>query len=291
MELRVLTYFLMVAREENITKASQLLNVTQPTLSRQLMQLEDELGVKLFIRGSHKVTLTEDGLLLKRRAQDIVSLADKTIREFQAEKDDLNGEITIGSGELLGMDYFIKIISEFQKEYPNVRYSIRTGTADDIKERIESGLIDIGILTSPGDISKYKSVLLPEHEIYGALVQNNSELASKEYIVPQDLINKSLFIPNRTITANSFEQWAGSFYDKMKIIGTFNLTYNVASMVRNNMGIALGIKLNWEIEGVTFVPFYTQIPSNTYFAWKKNETLSPTTSAFINFAQEYLKAE
>lgn len=289
MELRVLTYFLMVAREENITKASQLLHITQPTLSRQLIQLEDELGVKLFVRGSQRLSLTEDGMLLKTRAQDIVSLADKTVLEFKAAKEDLSGEISIGGGELLGMDYFIKIIAEFKKKNPNVRFNIRTGTADDVKDRIESGLLDIGILTFPGDISKYESVLLPEHEVYGVIVNNDSELAKKDFIEVKDLIDKPLIVTTRAHSSKILANWFGAVYDKLNIVANFNFTYNAATMVRNKIGVAIGIKLNWEFEGLTFVPIYPQIETSTYFVWKKNETHSRATAEFIEFAKNWIK--
>lgn len=289
MELRVLTYFLMVAREENITKASQLLHVTQPTLSRQLMQLEDELGVKLFQRGSHKVSLTEDGMLLKRRAQDIVSLAEKTMREFQSAEDDLTGDISIGGGELLSIDYFASILSAFQRRNPNVHYTIRTGTADDIKNRIESGLIDIGILIAPGDISKYESVHLPRTEEYGVLVKDDSPLAQKEAVTSEDLKNVPLMFATRSKESNFFSSWFGSYYDSLNITATFNLSYNAAIMVKNDIGVAMGIRLNMKIDGVSFVPLMPSIKGDSYFVWKKNETLSPATRAFIEFARNRIK--
>lgn len=164
MELRVLKYFLMVTREENITKAAALLHLTQPTLSRQLMQLEEELGVKLFYRSKHSIILTEDGMLLKRRAQEIVSLSHKTVQELSHKKDVLSGEIAIGCGETKGMLFFSEQIRKFQHKYPLVQFSIHSAIADDIKERIEKGILDIGLLMEPVDVGKYEFIRMPQKE-------------------------------------------------------------------------------------------------------------------------------
>ena len=163
MELRTLKYFLVVAREENITKAAALLHVTQPTLSRQMMQLEEELGVQLFTRSSHNIILTEQGMLLKRRAQELVSLAEKTKQEL-AQQQILNGEVAIGSGEYRSSVLLAQILAQFHKQHPQVRYEIFSGNSDDIKERIERGLLDVGFLLEPVDVSKYEFVRIPIRE-------------------------------------------------------------------------------------------------------------------------------
>lgn len=178
MEFRVLKYFLMVAREENITKAAALLHLTQPTLSRQLMQLEAELGVKLFHRSKHSIILTEDGMLLKRRAQEIISLSDKTVQELSHKEDVLSGEIAIGCGETKNMLFLSEQIRKFRQKYPLVQFSIHSAIADDIKERIEKGTLDIGLLMEPVDVGKYKFIRMPQKEKWGILVRKDSELAS-----------------------------------------------------------------------------------------------------------------
>ena len=154
MELRVLKYFLAVAREENITRAAEFLHITQPTLSRQLMQLEDELNTKLFIRGKNRITLTDEGMLLRRRAEEIVDLAHKTEKEFLEQDDLVTGEIFIGGGETYSMHILAGVIQDFKYEYPQVKYHLYSGNADDVKEKIDKGLIDIGVLTEPVDIEK-----------------------------------------------------------------------------------------------------------------------------------------
>ena len=163
MELRVLKYFLMVAREEYITRAAEQLHMTQPTLSRQLMQLEDELGVKLFVRSRHNIMLTEDGLLLKRRAQEILSLTEKTKNEIQ-KHDELAGEIVIGCGETKSMSVLSEKIRQFREKYPLVTFRIYSANADDVKERIEQGIVDIGLLMEPVDIGKYNFIRMPTNE-------------------------------------------------------------------------------------------------------------------------------
>lgn len=195
MELRVLNYFLMVSQEENITKAAQLLHVTQPTLSRQLMQLEDELGVKLFERSNHSIVLTSDGLLLKRRAQEIVSLAEKTKRELTTEKE-LSGEIEIGSGEFKSFSLLADVIAAFSEKHPGVRFHLNSGNADTIKERLENGGLDIGLLADPVDISRYEFTRLPQKETWGIIAHNDFAIAKRPFVMPKDLIGLPLILPH-----------------------------------------------------------------------------------------------
>lgn len=186
MELRVLNYFLMVAREENITKAARLLHITQPTLSRQLMQLEEELGVKLFHRSNHSIVLTDAGILLKRRAQELISLAEKTKREFRMESV-LSGEISIGSGEYRCTKLLTEMIELFRRKYPLIQFDIYSGNSDNIKDQIERGSLDIGLLLEPVDIEKYDFIRFPVKEEWGVLVREESDLAKKEAVCAEDL--------------------------------------------------------------------------------------------------------
>ena len=211
MELRVLKYFLMVAREENITRAAQRLNVTQPTLSRQLMQMEEELGVKLFKRGKHSISLTEDGILLKQRAQEIINIEEK-IREDLSHSDDmLMGTITIGSG-------VAKLAASFRKENPKVMFEVCSGIADDIKDKIENGTVDIGLLKEPVDISKYEFVRLGQKEKWGVIMRKDCPLAEKEYITPKDLAGQPLIFAKRESVRNEIENWFGDCCDNIKIV-------------------------------------------------------------------------
>ncbi|MGN0266790.1 MAG: LysR family transcriptional regulator [Lachnospiraceae bacterium] len=285
MEIRVLRYFLMVAREENITRAAELLHVTQPTLSRQLMQLEEELGVKLFQRSNHSIRLTEDGMLLRKRAQDIVSLADKTENEFHHKEDNLAGEIAIGSGESRNVQSLAKIISLFQKKYPGVRYDFYTANADDIKERLDRGLLDIGLLMEPVDISKYNFVRLEKRERWGVLVRQDSELAQKDTVTPADLIYIPLIMVKRALVQNELANWFGDYYDQIHVVATYNLINNAAVMVENGIGAALCIKLENAFGNLRFIPLSSAIDTGAVLVWRKNQLTSRAAHQFIEFVK------
>lgn len=239
MELRVLRYFLLTAREENITRTAELLHITQPTLSRQLMQPEQELGTKLFHRGQHSVTLTDDGMLLKRRAQEIVDLADKTEREFVKAAGSLTGELSIGSGETLSMHTLSQWIASFRAEYPLVQYDIYSATADEIKDRIEKGVLDMGLLIEPVDIARYEFIRMPRRERWGTLISRDSPLALYDKVGPADLVHVPILIANRNMVREELRGWFGSSFDSLEIAGTYNLLYNAAVMASNGMGAVL----------------------------------------------------
>jgi DNA-binding transcriptional LysR family regulator len=287
MELRILNYFLMVAREENITKAAQLLHVTQPTLSRQLIQLEEELGVKLFKRSNHNIILTDDGMLLKRRAQEIISLAQKTKREF-VQEEQLSGEIAIGSGELQSTQFLSQLIASFREKYPLIQYEIYSGNSDNIKERIERGTLDLGLLLEPVDIRKYEFVRMPVKDEWGILAREDSELASKETVSPKDLIGMPLIVTRRELIQNELMNWFGTYSDSMEIVASGNLLYNLAIMARNKIGVAINLKLDCKYDGLCFVPLSPRLESSTVLAWKKAQTFSPATEAFIKHIKECL---
>lgn len=287
MELRVLNYFLMAAREENITKAAQLLHVTQPTLSRQLMQLEDELGVKLFRRSNHRIVLTDEGMLLKRRAQEMIDLAEKTKLDFM-KSEQLSGEIAIGSGELISFSSLTEIMSAFGQKNPSVKYRIFSANADSIKDRLEKGLLDLGLLCEPVDIGKYEFIRMAVKEEWGVLVRCDDELAAREYVTPGNLINRRLFVSERALVQNEFLAWFGKNADNLDIAVTYNLLYNVAVMVQHKMGIALCIRLEAKYDGLCFVPMKPQLNIGSVMVWKKNQIVSPPVNAFIDFAEEYL---
>lgn len=281
MELRVLNYFLIVAREENITKAAQLLHLTQPTLSRQLMQLEEELGVQLFRRGKHSISLTEDGMLLRRRAQELVSLSEKTRMELQHREEMPAGEIAIGCGETKSMAVLSEKMLSFRQRYPSVQFSIYSAIADDIKERIEKGLLDMGLLVEPVDISKYEFIRLPLKEQWGILVRTDSPLAEKEYVTPQDLRGIPLLMVRRELVKNELANWFGDSYDQLEIAATYNLIVNAAFMVEQGMGIALCFDLGAVFENLRFVPLSPRMETGSVLVWKKNQTLSAAQAQFI----------
>lgn len=288
MEIRVLRYFLMVAREENITKAANLLHLTQPTLSRQLMQLEDELGVTLFRRSKHRIILTEDGMLLRRRAEEIVSLAEKTRDDLRHKQDHLAGTIAVGSGELQSSRFLTQLIAAFQKENPLVSFRIYSGNSDNIKERIERGLLDIGLLQEPVDIAKYHFVRTPVQEQWGVLVRADAELAAKDRVSPADLAGMPLILPDRENVQNELLNWFGSLAEKLRITATGNLLYNLASLARDSGSCVLTLNLACHYDGLRFIPLAPELESGTVLVWKKAQTFSPAAAAFIAYSKEYI---
>lgn len=282
MELRVLRYFLMAAREENMTKAAQLLHVTQPTLSRQIMQLEEELGCKLFRRSNHNIYLTEEGMLLKKRAQDIITLADRTQKEFEDRQDEMAGEIVFGCAEAKCMQELAGVIAAFQKDHPLVKYEIYTANADDIKERLDRGLIDIGLLSEPVDISKYNFHRLKKKEKWRALVPNDSELARKEVITPADLLDIPIMLVKRDLVKNEVENWFGEYFSQIRVVGTYNLLNNAAVMVENHIGVLLSYPVGAIYENLTFVPLSPPLETGFVLVWRKNQVLSSPVQNFLD---------
>lgn len=275
MELRVLNYFLAIAREENFTKAARQLHITQPTLSRQIADLEQELGVKLFIRSNHNIVLTEDGMILKRRAQEILSLADKTKRDFLQKDEALSGTISIGSGEFRSTEYLAKIIAAFRKKYPNVTYEIYSGNAGNIRDYIERGFLDIGLMSEPVDMRKYNFVNMPVKEQWGAFVQKDSPLSEKDCIRPEDLAKMSIVTATGDFNQSRIGKWLGDYKDQVEIAATANLPYNEAVLAKENIGVMLSINLNCTYENLRFIPLQPVLDVSTVLAWKRNRYFLP----------------
>ena len=288
MELRVLSYFLMVAREENITKAAELLHITQPTLSRQLMQLEEELGIELFHRGKHNVTLTEDGMLLRRRAQEIVTLSERTKMELNHKEAVIAGEIAIGCGETRNMSVLSESMAEFRKQYPMVHFSIYSASADDIKERIEKGLLDMGLLTQPVDLMKYEFTRMPYQERWGILTRKDSTLAQKEAVTSDDLRSVPVITVRRELVKNELANWFGTGFDDMEVVANYNLIVNAANMVEKGLGVALCFDLGVFFENLCFVPLAPKLETGAVLVWKRNQILSPAHTQFVAHVKKYI---
>ncbi len=289
MELRVLNYFLAIAREENFTKAAQQLHVTQPTLSRQIADLEQELGVKLFIRSNHNIVLTEDGMILKHRAQEILSLADKTKRDFLQKDEALSGTISIGSGEFRSTEYLAKIIASFRQKFPLVKYEIYSGNAENIRDYIERGFLDLGLMSEPIDMRKYNFINMPIKEQWGVFVPKDLPLTQKDCVTPEDLKGMAIVAATGDFNQSRIGKWFGEYLDQVEIFATANLPYNQAILAQENMGVMLSIKLNWNYENLHFIPLSPILETSTALGWKKEQIFSATTSAFIDFASKYLK--
>lgn len=289
MELRVLRYFLMIAREENITHAAQLLHVTQPTLSRQIQDLEEELGTKLFVRSNHRIVLTPDGLLLRRRAQEIVDLADRTQRDFAAREEELTGEIAIGSGETRSVSILAEMLVTYRQRYPKVSYRFYSGNADHIKERIENGTLDVGLLLEPVDISKYEFLRVPIMEEWGVLTQEDSPLGALESVHPEELAQRPLMLPGRALVQNELANWFGDGMDQLHIPIRYNLLYNAAMLVKSGFGDALTIRLDCDYPGLRFIPLDPPIRFASVLVWKKQQVTSRAVEAWISHAKQCLK--
>lgn len=292
MELRILQYFLMVAREENITRAAKQLHMTQPTLSRQLMQLEDELGKPLFIRGKRKIELTDEGVLLRRRAEEILSLVNKTEQEITQSEEEMVGQIMIGTGIFSSSQAVLsQVIEEFHDEYPLVKFDIYVGNADLIKERVNQGLVDIGILLEPVDISKYNHLRIPLQEKWGIIVSKTNFLAHKPYVKKEDLKELPLFLTNREIVQSEISNWLKGDVSLHSMF-SYNFASAILPFIQDDQGAAITVEGAYQVlnqKNICFIPFYPELSTNTVFIWKKYTRLSPVIDRFIKKVQEYLE--
>lgn len=287
MNFQFLKYFLAVAEEENISRACEVLHITQPTISRQILDFEKERGIVLFKRGSRKLTLTEDGELLRRRAKEILSLVEKTEGELVESSENLSGTVSIGGGELRAVSETADKIREFQKIYPKVNFDFFTAASDLIIEQMDKGLLDIGILLEPVDIEKFDFIRFPEKERYVLLVKNDSELAKKDFVTAEDLQNEPLILPSRNAVKNELSSWFGKFYKDLKIAGTSNLSGNKFVMVKHGNGSAIVIEnevaSGREADGVLAKPFSPAIEASSVLVWKRNIPYSAAAKKFIEF--------
>lgn len=289
MEIRVLKYFLTVAEIGNITKAANSMHLTQPTLSRQLQDLERELGQKLFVRGSKSVTLTPEGMVLRRRAQEIMELVEKTENEFFSIKDDVSGDIFIGAGETKTIKLIADVMKTLQKKYQKIKFHIVSGDSEDLSEKLDKGILDFCIFIEPFVPDKYNYINLSEKDTWGILLKQDDPLAKKESIKVEDIINLPILISRQAIK-KSFENnpildWFGDNFDKMHIAGTYNLLYNAAIMTENEIGYALGLDrliadtLN---SPLTFRPLNPKLQVCVSIAWKKNQVFSKAAKLFLD---------
>lgn len=291
MELRTLKAFLVVAREENITRAANLLHLTQPSLSRQIMQLESELGVKLFHRSKHGIILTEEGRLLKRRAQEITELTDKAEKELSKREEIISGEIAIGCGETQNVEDLTRLMAAFQEEYPEVLFDIYTAIADDVKERMESGTLDLGLLLEPVEITKYNFLKMPQKEKWCILMRKDSPLAEKPVIAPADLVGQRLIFTKRRSVKNELENWLREYYDQIHVVATTNLSYyNRSIMVKAGLGIATCHAFRNIDDELCLRPLVPEIVNGSVLIWKKAQVFSPAVAKFINVAKDTLGA-
>lgn len=281
MELRVLKYFLMAAREENITRAAERMHVTQPTLSRQLMQLEEELGVELFKRSKHSISLTEDGMLLKQRAQEMVSIEEKIFYDLSHKDDTLTGTVSVGCGETQTVNELFSLAASFREKNPNVAFEVYSGIADDIKLRIENGTVDVGLLTEPVDISKYDFIRMKQKDRWGVIMRDDCPLAEKEYIRPEELEEVPLIMARRESVKNEIANWFGGYYDGLKTAANCDLLYNTIALVKSGIGSAICLEGLGIGEGLCFRPLMPPLETGSVLVWKKHRAISPAVREFI----------
>jgi DNA-binding transcriptional LysR family regulator len=289
MEIRVLRYFLAVAREQNMTRAADQLHVTQPTLSKQLKQLEEEVGKKLFTRSNYSIHLTEEGILLRKRAEDILNMVDKTMEEFQSLDDITGGDIYIGAAESESFCYFATIAKRLQLKYPDVKFHLYSGNTEMIAERLDKGLLDFAIIVQEVDLSKYNYMKLPASDRWGVIMRKDAQLASKDFITVDDLLNLPLIVSRQGLTED-YPKIFKEKLDQMHIVATFDLIYNASIMVRKGFGYALSFdKLidTSEHSELCFKPLFPELKTNMYIIWKKYQVFSPISQKLLTEIQNF----
>ena len=292
MEIRVLKYFLAVVREESITRAAEILHITQPTLSRQMAQLEEEVGVRLLVRGTRRVTLTNEGFLLRRRAEEILELMDKTERELMEQEENLEGRIVVGCGEMAAVQVLADIFAKFQQRYPRVRCDLYTATADQVQERIEHGLVDVGLLLEPVDMEKYDFIRLPVKERWVVLLRADDPLAAKKGISAADMLSRPIIMTQRPKVQRELAAWFGpDVFEKLDIRFTSNMPTNAAMMVWRGLGYAFTLEGSlpfWDAGKVCRRPLSPELSATTVFAWKRQQPLNPVAEKFISYIKCFL---
>lgn len=284
MELRVLQYFLAVAREESFTGAANTLHLSQPTLSRQLKDLEEELGKQLFIRGSKKIELTDEGRILKKRAEEIISLVNKTENEISVSDDHIAGDVFIGAGETVGARTITKAAKCVRDSHPDIHFHIISGDRTDVVEKLDSGLLDFGLVFGSVDESKYESIKIPNSDLWGVLMRRDSPLADRETIESKDLYDKPLIISRQADKTGVIKRLLGRSVDRLNIATTYNLLFNGALMVQDGLGYALCLESVHQPDRnneLIFKPLSTAISEELHIIWKKDNVFSKASQKFL----------
>lgn len=289
MELRQLKYFLAVTREQSISKAAKALYTTQPNLSRQIQNLEKEIGQQLFIRGTKKITLTETGQLLRKRAEEIIELYNQTEAELDKPFSEVKGDVYIGGGESYAMGLIAQAIRLVQSDYPNVKFHLFSGDSATISERLDKGLINFGIFIEPFDLSRYDHLRLPLSDTWGVLMRKDSPLAAKERITPEDLWDKPLIRSRQSVGKNKISEWFIKPSDELNIVATGNLLYNMSLLVEQGVGYAVSLDKIINTSGnsnLCFRPLYPELISHLDIAWKKYQVFPKHIQIFLQRLQE-----
>lgn len=283
MEIRTLRYFLAVAREENMTRAAEALHVTQPTLSKAIKALEEELGKKLFTRHSFSIKLTDEGILLRNRAEDLVSMADRIEREFVSLDDITGGDLYFGLAESFQIRYLAHAIHSFKKTYPGLRYHITSGDTEQVMEKLDKGLLDFVALAETPNVEKYESVIFPEADVWGLVIPEDDPLGKKKAICVDDLIGLPLFCSEQS-WENDIPRWAGAKMHTLHLEGSFRLAYNASIFAKEHLGYLLTfdrLVATAPESGLAFRPLTPRLETKLYLVWKKYQTFSPIAARFL----------
>jgi len=283
MEIRTLRYFLAVAREENMTRAAEQLHVTQPTLSKTLKALEDELGKKLFTRHSFSIRLTDEGVLLRNRAEDLVSMADRIAQEFVTLDDITGGDIYLGLAESYQIRLLARAIQEFRTQYPALRYHITSGDTEQVTEKLDKGLLDFAVLVEEANKSKYESLVFPQADVWGLVFPADDPLAKKKVITVDDLIGLPLFCSEQS-WRNDLPRWCGDRMQELRLEGSFRLSYNGSMFAREGLGYLLTFDHLIDTSsdsGLVFRPLFPKLENKLYLIWTRYQALSPIAERFL----------
>lgn len=293
MELRVLQYFLAVAQEQSISAAAQSLHLTQPTLSRQLRELEEELGKQLMIRGSRKITLTEEGMLLRKRAEEILDLVSRTEREVTQSDEAIAGDVYIGTGETDGVRQLARVAKQIQQDYPDVRFHIVSGDAVDVCDRLEKGLLDFGVLLGDIDRTRYNYLPLPMKDTWGVLMRRDSPLAGQQTVSPAQMWDKPLILSRQVDNKSGLYRWLGKEPTQLNTVATYNLIYNASLMVDEGMGYAFTLDklVNTIGSNLCFRPLQPRLELGMHLVWKKSQVFSKAAGLFLDCLQAYLASD
>ena len=288
MELRTMRYFLSVAREENMTRAAELLHVTQPTLSKQLKSLKDELGKKLFVRHSFHIELTEEGVLLRKRAEDLVSMADKITTEFLSLDDVLGGEIYLGLAESYQIRSLAAEIKTLKNTYPDLRYHITSGDTEQVTEKLDKGVIDFAVLAEEPNTEKYHYLTFPKADVWGVVMPEDCPLAGKPSISADDLTGLPLFCSEQG-WSKDIAKWCGNKIDTLHLEGSFRLSYNGSLFVKEGLGYLLTFEHLIDTSsdsGLTFRPLTPKLETKLYLIWKKYQVFTPIAEKMLEKLRE-----
>lgn len=296
MEFRLLEYFLAVAREQNITAAAESLHISQPALSTQLKNMEDELGKQLLIRGvkgSRKVILTEEGMILRKRAEEMLLLMRRTEEEITGSNETIAGNVFIGTGETETVRLFAKVAKKLQQKYPDIRYNISSGNAEHVLEYLDKGIIDFGLLFTEIDAQKYEAIPVPIKDTWGVLMRRDSPLAEKEVICPEDLWDKPLIVSHQKGDDVYLNQWLQREESELHIVATYNLLFNASLLVDEGLGYALCYDklINTKGSNLCFRPFSPRLEARGFIVWKKYQVFSKAANIFLQYLREMLEAE